>query len=64
MKRIATALVSLLFFFRMRQHKIPIVDISLEDNGNGEISLIAKATIEAGWHLYDTEIPEGGHSQH
>ena len=33
---------------------------SLEDKGNGEIDLVAAATIDAGWHLYDVTIPEGG----
>lgn len=33
---------------------------SLVDKGNGEIELVANATIENGWHLYDTEIPDGG----
>jgi len=28
-------------------------------NGN-EVDLIFKATIEKGWHLYDTNLPEGG----
>lgn len=32
----------------------------LEDNGNGEINLVARATIDQGWHLYDTTIPDGG----
>ena len=61
MKRIATALVSLSIFLSYATAQNPVSwTFSLEDNGNGEISLIAKATIEAGWHLYDTEIPEGG----
>ena len=33
---------------------------SLVDKGDGEIELVANATIERGWHLYDTEIPDGG----
>lgn len=32
----------------------------LIDKGNGEIDLLCDAQIENGWHLYDTEIPEGG----
>ncbi|MCW1735420.1 protein-disulfide reductase DsbD family protein [Anaerorudis cellulosivorans] len=61
MKRITTAFVSLLVFLSYATAQNPVSwAFSLEDNGNGEISLIAKATIEAGWHLYDTEIPEGG----
>lgn len=34
--------------------------ISIADKGNGEIELVANATIAAGWHLYDTQIPDGG----
>lgn len=30
----------------------------LVDKGDGEIELQAIATIEAGWHLYDTEMPD------
>lgn len=33
---------------------------SLEDKGNGEIELVASATIDNGWHLYDVTIPDGG----
>lgn len=32
----------------------------IEDKGNGEIELVADAVISAGWHLYDTQIPDGG----
>ncbi len=35
-------------------------DFSLEDAGNGEVAIVAKATIEQGWYMYDTHIPEGG----
>lgn len=33
---------------------------SLVDKGNGEVELVADVTIEQGWHLYDTKIPDGG----
>lgn len=33
---------------------------SLADKGNGEIELLATATIAPKWHLYDVKIPEGG----
>ncbi len=33
---------------------------SIVDKGNGEIELVADVTIEDNWHLYDTEIPDGG----
>ena len=32
----------------------------LENAGNGEVNLVARATIQQGWHLYDTNIPDGG----
>ena len=28
--------------------------------GNGEIELVFKASIQSGWHLYSTNLPEGG----
>lgn len=34
--------------------------MSIADKGNGEIELVAGASIAAGWHLYDTQIPDGG----
>lgn len=34
--------------------------LSLADKGNGEIEVVASATIEPGWHLYATDIPDGG----
>lgn len=37
-----------------------IWNFSLKDLGNGEIALVADAKIKQGWHLYDTNIPEGG----
>ena len=33
---------------------------ALEDAGNGEALLTATATIEQGWYMYDTYIPDGG----
>src|SRR5690554_48485 len=35
-------------------------DFTLSDAGNGEINILAKATVEQGWYMYDTNIPEGG----
>jgi thiol:disulfide interchange protein len=32
----------------------------LVDKGNGEVELVADASIDRGWHLYDTQIPDGG----
>lgn len=33
---------------------------SLADKGNGIVELVADATIQQGWHLYATDIPDGG----
>lgn len=33
---------------------------SLEDRGNGEVALVANVNIKQGWHVYDTDIPDGG----
>ncbi len=33
-------------------------DITVDDNGNGTMSF--SATIDAGWHLYSMDIPDGG----
>lgn len=35
-------------------------NFKLEDKGNGEIELVATATIQNGWHIYDTDVPKGG----
>lgn len=32
----------------------------MQDKGNGEIELIADATIDDGWHMYDSNIPDNG----
>lgn len=56
------SLLSLLLIFTLSsfsQNEV-VWKFSIKDAGNGEIDLIANATIKAGWHLYDTDIPEGG----
>ncbi len=62
MKKGLISLVFLLSFFTVGLYAQTPVSwkISLADKGNGEIELVANASIEAGWHLYDTEIDEGG----
>lgn len=35
-------------------------NFKLSDAGNGEIDIIAEATVDQGWYMYDTKIPEGG----
>lgn len=32
----------------------------IEDKGAGEVELVAIATIDAGWYMYDSEVPDGG----
>jgi len=58
--------IPLLFFYLLIATSSSIAQnpvswkFSLEDAGNGEVNLIARATIQQGWHLYDTNIPDGG----
>lgn len=33
---------------------------SLSDKGNGEVEVVARAAVDPGWHLYDTDIEPGG----
>lgn len=35
-------------------------NFKLVDKGGGEVDLVANAVIDPGWHLYDTQIPDGG----
>ena len=35
-------------------------NFAIEDAGSGEVDIVAKATVDQGWYMYDTEIPEGG----
>ena len=49
------------FFFQGFGQTNPLEwKFSIADKGNGEIELVADVTIEDNWHLYDTEIPDGG----
>lgn len=60
-KRVLSLLSLLLIFTLSSFSQDEVVwKFSLKDVGNGEIDLVANATIKAGWHLYDTDIPEGG----
>jgi len=62
MKRI-TLLFSLLFFAvsQMFAQVLEPVKWTFESKQEGtEVTLIFKAAIEEGWHLYDTKLPEGG----
>jgi thiol:disulfide interchange protein DsbD len=61
-KKIVLSILSLFFlatFSILAQEPISW-SFSLEDVGNGEIDIVAKATVDQGWYMYDTDIPEGG----
>ena len=65
MKKIALRLFSigiLLFLSTVYIHaQNPISwDFKLSDAGNGEVNILATATVEQGWYMYDTKIPDGG----
>lgn len=56
-------LLALLFLFSLTQifpQDVISWKFSLQDKGNGEIELIADATIDDGWHMYDSNIPDNG----
>lgn len=66
MKKIATTLFGFLFLFTafISAQDIITWDFALEDAGNGEVNIIAKASVQQGWYMYDTKIPDGGPQPH
>ena len=60
LKRSITSLLLLLVISQTFAQNVIKWDFSLEDNGKGEINILAKATVEQGWYMYDTNIPPGG----
>ena len=62
MKKITATLFGFLFLFTafISAQDIITWNLSLDDAGNGEINIVAKATVQQGWYMYDTKIPEGG----
>lgn len=62
MKKIAITLFGFLFLFTsfISAQDIVTWNFSLEDAGNGEVNIIAKASVQQGWYMYDTKIPDGG----
>lgn len=62
MKIVKHALLFAFLFsaFSLAAQNVVSWKFSIEDKGNNEIGLAAKAVVDAGWHLYDTQIPEGG----
>lgn len=60
-KRITTLFSFLFLFaaFTFAQDEL-VWNFSLQDKGNGEVDLVANVKVKQGWHLYDTDIPDGG----
>ena len=60
LKRTITSLVLLFMLFQAFSQNVISWKFSLQDKGNGEIELVADATIQQGWHMYDSKIPDNG----
>ncbi|HHV85572.1 MAG TPA: thiol:disulfide interchange protein [Petrimonas sp.] len=60
LKRIITSLVLLFTLFQAFPQNVINWKFSLQDKGNGEVELVADATIQQGWHMYDSKIPDNG----
>lgn len=61
MKRILPLLIFSLFVFAVNAQIIEPVKWSFDSKQDGnDVELIFTATIDETWHLYDTELPEGG----
>lgn len=61
MKKIAFILSLLITSFIVNAQILNPTTWTFDSKQNGnEVELIFKASIEKGWHLYDTELPEGG----
>lgn len=61
MKRKVLLSLFLITLFVSKAFSDPISwKFSIDDKGNGEIELVASASIQPGWHMYDVTIPEGG----
>jgi len=62
MKR--NALLFVIFFFSVSQlfaQVVQPVKWSFESKQNGlDVTLVFKATVDEGWHVYDTDLPDGG----
>lgn len=62
MKKFSIFLISLVFISaQLFAQVVNPVKWTFESEQNGaDVTLIFKADIESGWHLYDTELPDGG----
>ena len=58
--KITSFFLFLSFTFSLSAQDVVSWKFSIEDKGKGEVNLVAQASIDAGWHLYDTDIPDGG----
>ncbi len=61
-QRVYSTIVALFFLAISHAQLTNPVKWSVEQKslGNNKVEIIATATIDAGWHLYGTQIPEGG----
>ena len=61
-KKIVLSVLSLFFLatFSIFAQEPISWNFSLEDAGSGEVDIVAKATVDQGWYMYDTDIPDGG----
>lgn len=59
-KGILFLLLSILFTIGVNAQDVVSWSFKLVDKGNSEVELTAVAKINAGWHLYDIVIPDGG----
>jgi thiol:disulfide interchange protein DsbD len=61
MKRLLLAIALISTFIFASAQMLEPIKWSFDSKQNGkEVDLIFKATIDKGWHLYDTYLPEGG----
>lgn len=60
LKRTITSLFLLFMLSQAFSQNVISWKFSLQDKGNGEIDLVADATIQQGWYMYDAELPENG----
>ncbi|GAB6013205.1 protein-disulfide reductase DsbD family protein [Viscerimonas tarda] len=61
MRTIKIVLILFAVLFCCKLTASPVAwQMGLVDKGNGEIELQCRAQIDPGWHLYDTDIAEGG----
>lgn len=60
LKKTASIAFLLIFSAYVFSQNVVQWKFSIQDKGNSEVELVAKAAIQDGWHLYDSKIPENG----